>query len=314
MEAPKSRQFGNEFKVNRYITLKLEGNQTNIYIKGEKFRSCKYLLINLDISKIEIYEDINSIDQAKKYLDNSMEWSRSESITPREEFWGHCSNLQAWAEHDYNTNLLHSNLSFPLLKRLSELGDPTAKRVFKEEIAKRFIHGDEQIRKYLQNEGYMRYLSKKEHDTIIKEIENEKLKIIMKKGCYIEDENIYILEDDYKKEENRINERYEGSLDSILMSSHTYIYKIDYEKNILFLTNGKFEGKFLFKKYKDRIKSYKAIIKDHIYLNIYTNNAYIINSINLYDKSVYKFEKVNDWRITQVEELLKNLLFDFYFS
>jgi len=40
-------------------------------------------------------------------------------IKPREEFWGHCSNLQAWIEFDYHPELLHSSLTIPILKRLA---------------------------------------------------------------------------------------------------------------------------------------------------------------------------------------------------
>ncbi|GAH27524.1 unnamed protein product, partial [marine sediment metagenome] len=62
-------------------------------------------------------------------------------ITPEQEFWAHCSNLQTWAEHHYDTRLLHSNISFPLLRRLTEAGDPVAKQFFKDEIAERIKLG-----------------------------------------------------------------------------------------------------------------------------------------------------------------------------
>ena len=54
----------------------------------------------------------------------------SNTITPEQEFWGHRSNIQAWVECEYDTRLLHSNLSFPLLKALSDAGDPKAKAIF----------------------------------------------------------------------------------------------------------------------------------------------------------------------------------------
>ncbi len=53
------------------------------------------------------------------------------AILPIKEFWGHCSNLQAWAEYGYDTRLLHPNLAFPLLEKLATVGDPIAKKVFK---------------------------------------------------------------------------------------------------------------------------------------------------------------------------------------
>ena len=44
--------------------------------------------------------------------------------------------MQVWAEHNYYTRLLHRDITFPLLKKLTEGGDPLARKVFKEEIAK----------------------------------------------------------------------------------------------------------------------------------------------------------------------------------
>ena len=139
-----------EFKVNKFITLKLEEEtiseeedlseiKTNIYVQGELFQQCSFLLINIPIKEISSFESIKSIDEAEKRLDTSLE-EGSESfkyeIPPETEFWGHCSNLQVWVENNYDTRLIHRNLAFPLLKRLTEVGDPSAKRVFREEIAK----------------------------------------------------------------------------------------------------------------------------------------------------------------------------------
>ena len=56
-------------------------------------------------------------------------------LDPKTEFIGHCSNLQAWYENGYNLGILHSSLSFPLLKVLSMEGDSRAKMVLKELVA-----------------------------------------------------------------------------------------------------------------------------------------------------------------------------------
>ena len=37
-----------EFKVNKYISLILEGNDTFIYVNGERFNQCKSLLLSLN--------------------------------------------------------------------------------------------------------------------------------------------------------------------------------------------------------------------------------------------------------------------------
>jgi len=122
-----------EFKVNDYITLKLEDDKTFIYVMGERFNQCKYLFLNITVDEIAFLDEIESIDEAAEKLDDSLEALEHASakiqIPPEVEFWGHCSNLQVWAENDYDSRLLHSNLAFPLLKELVDRGAPQAKRV-----------------------------------------------------------------------------------------------------------------------------------------------------------------------------------------
>jgi len=83
-----------EFKVNEYITLKLEGRKTNIYFNEHLFRQCKFLLLTVPIDKISSFDEIESIDEAAEKLDHSMEPQNEfqEIKIPAEtEFWGHCS-------------------------------------------------------------------------------------------------------------------------------------------------------------------------------------------------------------------------------
>ncbi len=160
-----------EFVVNDYITLKLENSRTVIYVGNKRFNHCKYILLDIptDVFEGEILEDIDSIDEAAERLNHTLERSyiKDVKIPAETEFWGHCSNIQAWAENGYDTRLLHSNLAFPLLKRLTELKDPIAERNFKEEIAKRFIKGYLPVTTYLIKEGYLFYLSKEEFECIL---------------------------------------------------------------------------------------------------------------------------------------------------
>ncbi|MFX0137277.1 MAG: leucine-rich repeat domain-containing protein, partial [Candidatus Hodarchaeota archaeon] len=145
-----------EFKVNEYITLKLEDKKTNIYVNGKLFNQCKFLLLDIPIDKISSFDDIESIDEVAEKLDKSMGMGvvHKYEIAPEVQFWGHCSNLQSWYENNYNTKLLHRNLAFPLLKKLTEVGDPIAKRVFKEEVAKRIDSGYHNVIQFLINEKY----------------------------------------------------------------------------------------------------------------------------------------------------------------
>ena len=156
-----------EFKVNSYITLKLEYDKTEIYIAEERFIQCKHLLLNIPYKGFyHNLTDIESIDEAEEKL-KAVRRNPKENIVmkvpmPEGEFWGHCSNLQVWAENNYNTRILHRNIGFPLLRRLVEVGDPKAKQVFKEEICKRLEEGNISVINYLREEQYLEYLNHEE--------------------------------------------------------------------------------------------------------------------------------------------------------
>lgn len=154
-----------KFKVNKYLELKLEGNETIIYVNGRKFGQCKFLLLNIPIDKITSLDEVESIDEAAERLDNSLEpiypfisRKKIRIIPPEVEFWGHCSNLQVWAENNYDTRLIHRNLAFRLLRDLTYAGDIIAKNVFKEEIVKRFLSGHPSVMQYLFEKGYLGHL------------------------------------------------------------------------------------------------------------------------------------------------------------
>ncbi len=151
-----------EFRVNEFLSLRFEWNQTIIYVKGEPFKQCKSLLFHISIDKLNYFDGIESIDDAEmnyqRIYDETYQVRGIGKLPPKEEFWGHCSNLQVWHEHDYDTRLLHSSLAFPLLRRLAEVGDSKAKAIFFEEIVNRYKNGNEYTREYLGEEGYLNLL------------------------------------------------------------------------------------------------------------------------------------------------------------
>lgn len=158
------------FKINKYLSLKLEKKKTNIYINNKYFTICKHLLIDIPRNEIESFDKINSIDELILRNRNS-----TRLMNPKTEFWGHCSNLQAWYENNYDTRLLDSYLAFPLLQKLSMVGDSLARKVFKDEIAIRIEANYLPTTRFLIN----RYL---------KDFESEELNIIFEK---IKESNIY---------------------------------------------------------------------------------------------------------------------------
>ena len=82
-------------------------------------------------------------------------------------FWAHCSSLQAWYDYNYDTRILHRNFAFPLLKKLTEVGDQKAKRVFKNEVARRFASGHRNTILYLIKEDYLQFLNPDELKDLI---------------------------------------------------------------------------------------------------------------------------------------------------
>ena len=153
-----------EYVVNDFIKLRLEQGRTHIFVKNRLFMQCMYLLLNIPTNKIKEYDNIDSIDEAAEMLDRSMEGGGRGvyEISPEEEFRGHCSNIQAWYENDYDTRILHRNLAFPLLKRLTDAGDPLARKRFKEEIALRYASGHHSVMMFLIHNGYLKYLTSDE--------------------------------------------------------------------------------------------------------------------------------------------------------
>ena len=170
-----------EYHVNKYILLRLEGKNTIILVNGKRFIDCKRLIINIPKNDIKNYNGIESIDEAFDLynhflIDNAIYKGEngmiyptpySYNIPPEVEFWAHCSNLQCWAENNYDTRMLHSNLAFPLLKKLTKAGDPIAKKVFKEEIAKRFNMKYFNTMLFLIEENYLDYLSNEEFESLL---------------------------------------------------------------------------------------------------------------------------------------------------
>lgn len=165
-----------EFRINEYITLRLKDKKTFIFISEEQFQQCKYLLLKIPIGRITSFNEMKSIDESSNNLNHTLETGYDDShpyekeIPPETEFWGHCSNLQVWYENNYNSRLLHRNLAFPLLKKLTEVGDPLAKKVFKEEIAKRLKGHFIPTLIFLLNEHYLDYFIDEEFESLIDDL------------------------------------------------------------------------------------------------------------------------------------------------
>ncbi|HEC36948.1 hypothetical protein LCGC14_0833680 [marine sediment metagenome] len=97
-----------EFKVNKFITLKLENEETDIYVNGVLFKQCKYVLLRKKIDELESLNEIGSVDELAEtsvddtaknldHLDHSLknlfekEKLEGFEIPPHVRFWVHCS-------------------------------------------------------------------------------------------------------------------------------------------------------------------------------------------------------------------------------
>ncbi len=147
------------FKINDKISLKLENKKTNIYVNNKLFLNCKAILINISGMEFSNLHDLNSIDEAVEKLEKKR---LNIKIPSHIEFWAHCSNIQAWAELNYDSDILNYRLAFPLLRELTAEGDLIAKKRFKEEIVKKFEIGYIPIIHFFIIENYLRYFNKDE--------------------------------------------------------------------------------------------------------------------------------------------------------
>ena len=160
-----------EFRINEHLTLKLIRGQTEIYIDEKPFHQCKYLLLNLTQKDFNKFDLIDSIDEAFEiYNEMDKDHERDHDlIDPESEFIGHCSNLQAWYEDDYDLRILHSSLSIPLLKKMAFLGDKKAIFRLKESIATRIASRNYNTIIFYLNEKYLSLFSNDELEVMFDE-------------------------------------------------------------------------------------------------------------------------------------------------
>jgi len=78
-------------KISSHIELRLEDDQTNVYIDGNYVETCMDLKIIIPRDAVQNYDHINSIDEVSELVSDSDLDNENYKILPEEEFWGHCS-------------------------------------------------------------------------------------------------------------------------------------------------------------------------------------------------------------------------------
>ncbi|NMC03986.1 MAG: tetratricopeptide repeat protein [Candidatus Lokiarchaeota archaeon] len=134
------------FVVNEHVdVVRGDSGRIRVHVNGKPFIQCMHLLLTIPLGTDT--SDVASIDEAARKFASVVVGRGAEArskdieLDPEVEFMGHCSNIQAWAEHDYAPGLLHSNIAYPLLKELADAGDEKAKRVFEAEVIDRVKAG-----------------------------------------------------------------------------------------------------------------------------------------------------------------------------
>jgi membrane associated rhomboid family serine protease len=131
-------------ELNGYITVYSELDKILIFVKGEKFHELDSVHVRkiLEASSLK-GNNLNSYSNLNESLFNDF-----------------VNLLICWIQKKYDTNLLFYEISLPLLKKLVEVGDSRAKKVFVDEILKNLWYADHLVLKYLIDGNYQEYVSK----------------------------------------------------------------------------------------------------------------------------------------------------------
>lgn len=158
-----------EFVVNDYIVLKLEHGETVMYVGGEEYNLCCSVLSNIPEDRprfsVENPESLDLLIESRQFKSTAND-EITNKISPEEKFWAYSSNLQAWNENDYNTDLLVYDASIPLLEKLIEVGNPKAKAVYKKEVLSRLKCGSYSAFWYISSEGFIKSANLTEEEVI----------------------------------------------------------------------------------------------------------------------------------------------------
>ena len=175
--------------IDEHITLKLILDKTLIYVCGDLFLTCQKIVLTLAPTDFKDYEGFTGIDDILEFYhaegrplgvkENKL------SITPEEEFWAHCSNMQAWVESGYDTHVLSKYISFPILAKLSKKGISQFILLLKEELIERLKSGGFKTLVHFIDSRYLDFLSQHElFDLLLTYEEAEIMKKVAKYSRY----------------------------------------------------------------------------------------------------------------------------------
>lgn len=287
-----------EFKVNEYLSAKLVEGKVQIYVRDKYASMCTYVKTDIEATEMIELTEMEPLDDAVERIraDKGLNALKIE-ISPEDEFWAICSNMQVWAEHDYDTRLLSLTISFSLLKRLADVGDPIAQKAFKKEIFKRLQSDSKNVIRYLISQ------------TLISVLEPEDFKII----CFNEDGSPKLVFLEIFKEEaddsvTHFNESIYTNIFRYLEKDQIYSYCVDDSHNYR-----EWLHKLISRKDYSHsgIKVVKALLRYGIEeAKSIISQQILNNKIRIHDLSLYNDEDFVSFFSNYSKAELTSLLFD----
>lgn len=278
------------FVINDYITLKYEEESSNIYVNNEYFCPCAgHSILMLPTKLFSVFAE-TSLDNIIEILGDHIH-DCNKGLTPKIDHWQNCELLKCWTTDGYPTTYLRMDLAFPLLEKLFEIGDPQAKTVFKEEIAKRFMSGYKPIMVYLVNEGYLRYL------------DSEMLDLLFGKHCSTAIERLLFLLDLIQENASDFFNKYQRFMKNSFEIIYFLKSHIISKKLLKLFDKNSNKNESLSKYLKNIIFNNKSIEK-----NSYDHNPLIIGK----DQGKVIIALIHDFIKIIESEILNSLISQFY--
>ncbi|MHA1680774.1 MAG: hypothetical protein ACTSUE_07190 [Promethearchaeota archaeon] len=143
------------FPISSNLSIWLIDDETHVVVGRKLVQVCKKLVLQLDDADIKATRDAKDMDEitdilrkrkaeTTKYPGHKSEYNKG-IITSKEEFHAHCSNFQAWHEHDYDPRIMPSSISYPVLGALFEAGDATATKALQQVVKNRLYSGSAKV-------------------------------------------------------------------------------------------------------------------------------------------------------------------------
>lgn len=146
------------FPLTDQLEVRIDDDErVRVYVSGEELELCSQVMTNMQIKGKDVLT-VNSVDD----LTPAFYSQDSYKLSPDTIYFVYCSNLQAWVENNYDTKLLSKNIAFPLLRELVNIGEVDI-QFLKKEIMQRFRQGGDELREFLEIEGFLDdYLTREE--------------------------------------------------------------------------------------------------------------------------------------------------------